>query len=719
MRQLKPYSEIKPYERRTRPIYDYETDNTSFLIMSQVLKGLGVRNHSFHLALYDEELRYIDPFAGDLPNDMKKRVVQEALRNPVYVFRELTKVPVTGGIKRFELHMGNITSMYLVLSNVSFYLEQPRQTYKTGSLMLLYAYLFNFSRKSELMLTHHVLADSKNNLKKIIDTIDLYPDYCNFLQEYTATGAKKKMNKTKESYIHPMSGSTIKTIASAKSATEASNKGRGRTFNIGNYDEFGFIPYIKEFYSAARPAFTTASENARQNGVNYGIHITSTPPDLTTDGGELSHVMISNACKFTISMFDMTYSELHDYIYKNSDNSIVYCSFHWYMLGLTREWLNERRRELLDDALTFRRDYLMEWIVDLSGNPIDEYDMNIIDGLTSKTIVHEHMVDNKWLLKFHDITREEFLMKYQLDKSIIIGIDFAGSGKDSSAFVVKDSKTAETLCTFYSNRIEMTEFSELLVALMYGDFKAGLFCAEINAYGESFLSLLRTKHKHLLGKLYWEYKKETADKVESKKKIRYGLWNYKKVRDQLYDGLLHSARTHPHIIKARDIYDQLLSLVYDKKGRIDHKAGYHDDLIMANNIAYYVLTNQDSNIEKMEIVDNSMYATTDMDVKYMKRLRDNDIRSDDALVDIELENKMKKSLIEQEKEKADIPIFYSLKNVELQLKKGDINKAQDIISVLMDRGEQIPEDVMERAGLVVETEEFYDDDVSDIGFFDF
>ena len=43
------------------------------------------------------------------------------------------------------------------------------------------------------------------------------------------------------------------------------------------YDEYAFILHNSIIYSAATPAFATASKNAKANGAPYGICITTTP----------------------------------------------------------------------------------------------------------------------------------------------------------------------------------------------------------------------------------------------------------------------------------------------------------------------------------------------------------------------------------------------------------------------------------------------------------
>ena len=51
------------------------TKNMSFIKMSIVLKKMGIKNHLFHMALFDKELANYDPHAENLSPEIQLRIV--------------------------------------------------------------------------------------------------------------------------------------------------------------------------------------------------------------------------------------------------------------------------------------------------------------------------------------------------------------------------------------------------------------------------------------------------------------------------------------------------------------------------------------------------------------------------------------------------------------------------------------------------------------------
>ena len=84
-----------------RAIYDLSTSNRSFVVMSERLKLMGIKNYLFPLSLYDTSLKGVRPHELDEETDpsgeIRKRVVQECKRNFWYWLREVARVPPAGG----------------------------------------------------------------------------------------------------------------------------------------------------------------------------------------------------------------------------------------------------------------------------------------------------------------------------------------------------------------------------------------------------------------------------------------------------------------------------------------------------------------------------------------------------------------------------------------------------------------------------------------------
>ena len=81
------------------PYYNYSTKNKSFVKMSDYLKENGIKNNIFMLSLFDKGLLYIDPYDPKLSKSIKRRIINEYIRNPWYYFREVLHLPAMGVVQ--------------------------------------------------------------------------------------------------------------------------------------------------------------------------------------------------------------------------------------------------------------------------------------------------------------------------------------------------------------------------------------------------------------------------------------------------------------------------------------------------------------------------------------------------------------------------------------------------------------------------------------------
>ena len=154
------------------------TRNESFLKVSQILAKKGVRNNKFFLALFDPELAGVDPHDPKLSEDLQERVLAECVRNMWYFVREVVRIPVSGPAIPFELHLGNLFLLWCMAANINCYLVLPRQNYKTVSACAFYLWCYSLATtNSHLLFFNKELADSKNNLKRVVALKDELPDW--------------------------------------------------------------------------------------------------------------------------------------------------------------------------------------------------------------------------------------------------------------------------------------------------------------------------------------------------------------------------------------------------------------------------------------------------------------------------------------------------------------------------------------------------------------
>lgn len=159
--------------------YQIGTTNTSFLVVSKLLKDKGVKNNKFMLKLYDRELAGLDPTnEATLTRDQKIRIAAEIIKNPWYYIREFIRVPTPGGDVPYEIHLGNLALTWLMINNINAFLVLPRQNYKTVSAAVVYSWFYYWkSVNAHTMLFNKAYADSQNNLKRIRELSENFPDY--------------------------------------------------------------------------------------------------------------------------------------------------------------------------------------------------------------------------------------------------------------------------------------------------------------------------------------------------------------------------------------------------------------------------------------------------------------------------------------------------------------------------------------------------------------
>ena len=141
-----------------RPVVHVETNNKTFLRTFSELEALGMKGVTFFLALYDEGLKGVNPVDPKLPKSLRARVLKEIVKNPWYYYREVLRVPVSGGLTRFRLHLGNLAMLYLAHMNVNTYTVIARQNYKTYSMAAYMQWLYDFGTTyTDFIFSHNPL----------------------------------------------------------------------------------------------------------------------------------------------------------------------------------------------------------------------------------------------------------------------------------------------------------------------------------------------------------------------------------------------------------------------------------------------------------------------------------------------------------------------------------------------------------------------------------
>lgn len=574
--------------------YQMNTRNKSFLDMHYWLRSKGIKNNKFFLAIYDTDLLNIDPRDPRLNKVWKAKVLRECSINYWYFLREIVRIPDTGGVVGdgvpYKLDRGNLALNFGFTLNWNMFLELPRQFGKTVSALCRYLWVFNFgTTNSEIMFMNKKHDDSKMNLRRLKDLREALPSYLRMEAMMNPDGSMKKPTSNVETLSHPMNGNKITTKPGANSKAKANGLGRGCTMPMHWYDEYAFILYNKIIYMAATPAFSTASRNAKRNGKPYGILITTTPGDLTTDEGNNANVTRNNATPFNEQFYDYTLQELEELRQKNTNSNFFYIRFTYQQLGRGDDYFREMVKDLEKDWPTIRREVLLEWATMSNNSPFTEQDLDLVKSLVKSDPIAQIKLGTAYFL---DVWKQTDLVRFPP----IIGVDVSGGfNQDSSAITVIDSKTTDVLATFNCNFISTIDLARVIYTLVVKYMPNAVVNVERNGgYGSSVIQyLMKTSIKR---NLYYEIKDKVIEErfngmhmaKKSQKVKEYGFNETKNSREMLMEILKDRMNNHKGKFIAHILYEELCTLEIKKNGRIEHSDKAHDDQIFSYLMALYV-----------------------------------------------------------------------------------------------------------------------------------
>lgn len=337
----------------------------------------------------------------------------------------------------------------------------PRQFGKTIGAVCRYLWVYNFgTTNSEIMFIHKAHSGSKNNLASLKVMREALPSYLQMSSILNEEGKQLKAPNTITEIKHPTNHNRIVTFPSARTRDSASNLGRGATQPMQFYDEFAFMPYNKEVYLAAVPAFSTASDNAKAHGAPYGILITSTPGFLATDSGQFAYSILSRATPWNEMYYDFSIQQLEELRQSNHDSLFFYIRYTYQQLGGGPEYFTKMVLQMEKQWADIRREVLLEWADTTENCPFSEEDLERIKM---------YIKDPIRTVLFGHCGQYQFQIYEDLDLTYppIIGVDVAGAlMQDSSAITVIDSMTTRVAATLNCNYMPSDDLAEVLYELI-------------------------------------------------------------------------------------------------------------------------------------------------------------------------------------------------------------------------------------------------------------
>ena len=294
--------------------------------------------------------------------------------------------------------------------------------------------------------------------------------------------------------------------------------------------------------------------------------------------------MIKSAATFSELMYDMTPAEIEDYMEKESTNNFIHIEFSYRQLGRDDKWFKKQCRDLNNDMLKIKREILLEFTKASDTAVFTEAQLDVLEQY-SKDTEHSIIVHGR---PIHFLTSEiDYL------KSYIIGVDVSGGlARDFSQLCIIDPDTELPVGYFYSNKTDTDDLYNILYKLITNWLPNAVLVIERNNYGLNIVQ--RAIKTNIERNIYYDYiddpsKMKEGDRREGNRVRVYGFQTSDTSREQILDLLFREVQYHPERFIIPTLIREVSTLEYNKKGKIEHSEGCHDDLVFAYMFVRHVM----------------------------------------------------------------------------------------------------------------------------------
>lgn len=412
-------------------------------------------------------------------------------------------------------------------------------------------------------------------------------------------------NDNKEGLYYAALNTKYLTYAGQKDRRAAGDVGRGASSPFLHVDEPPFIPNIDKTLPTIMASTDAARATAKAAGQYHANIFTTTAGDPTTEEGKYIREYLDKAMRFTEVLYDTKDNEAaHAMVRANSQNQLVDATFSYLQLGRSHAWFKDQISRNNVARSQVERDYLNKW-VSLAENPILSKEITDRMYRTKKDDPCYNEVWGDYILKWY-VPKQEVLSGYWKTKPLIMGFD--GSeliGNDYSTCVAIDPTTLAVIFTFKCNESSIAKFS-MFIADILTSYRKLVWVPErksvapgmIDTVVEVLLRQGQNPFKRIFNKIVdnrgmEEYAKYDLDDpnlaMQTAPRKSLGFMTTGATRSVLYKQVLQKAADSA----ADRIYDPSLinelTGLQARNGRLDHKVGGNDDMVIAWLLACYMV----------------------------------------------------------------------------------------------------------------------------------
>lgn len=602
---------------------NFATNNRSWVKLAALYKAMGIKNHTFMLALHDQSLLNVDPYDySKITQDLVIRITAECRINPWYFFREIVRIPAGSGDDAVSLdaNRGNIAMFWYFFNHVTMYAIQIRQTGKSINSDILDSYLLGI-RCTGTTINLFTKDDALRSVN-----IQRMKDIFNELPWYLNQRTKKDLDNTEVINISAL-GNWYRTALPQKSPKLALNVGRGFTAAIFKNDEGPFCPNSRISIPAALAAGTNARDRARKNNEPFGTVFTTTAGKKDDPDGRFFYNEISYAAVHTEHHYDcMSHEELENTIRNASRTNMrqykkekvtrgefaVNITLNHTQLGRTDEWLARAIEESKASGDDANRDFFNLWT---SGGLRSPFSPAEADRMRASEREPLTITKDRTNFQVRWYIPESKIAEVMNNNKIIVAVDASeASGGDDIGISAYLDKTGQTIASCNINIANLLVFSDWFANEWIIKYPNTVAIIERKSTGVSLIDHLLhilpahgiDPFKRLFNRIVNEkdhYKTEWDEiNMPLERRDRDIYVRLKKYfgfatsaggitsRSELYSDTLSSAvRLVGNAIYDKTTIDQILGLV-SKSGRVNHEPGEHDDMVIGWLLGHWFMT---------------------------------------------------------------------------------------------------------------------------------
>lgn len=607
------------YKNHPTAFPNFETTNTSYLRSSALLRDMGVKNHKFMLALHNKNLVGIDPHDPNLSPVQMMAIYQECYSNFWYFVREVVRVP--GSSIEMPLpylaNRANLCLHWLYVQHIFTILTQIRQTGKSFGVAIPHLWQMHVrNRKSTIIgLTKDMsLRSSHLSLMKSLD--EEFPIFIRQRQE-------SDVANTEIINISRLSNKMVMFVP-AKSPKQADRVGRGHVAGSAWVDEGPYVSNLQISLAAMFAATNKARQTAFLKKEAYCNVLTSTVGDLAEKEGEFYFKLTQNSAEFTEHMYDCVDREDLLAVINKQCRAIenvggkkvpvrVYAEFNHRQMGIEDDQVATWIAEAAAEGADAEKDYLNKWKFGSTQTALSKEQKDTIDqsqaepDVVSREPNSGYMV--RWYIPEHEI---EAALNHEVTTW---GLDTSdASGGDAIGLVGRLPSTGQVIATMNINETFIPTFSVWIYRFMKKYPKTLLvperrssaasiidqllvFFIEdnVNPFRRIYNTIVQNhlEKKELFDLISKPYFCDSSVILANKKAFGFATSGSGETsRSELYGRTMTNAlRLTGSTVFDKQLINQMSALIVDESGRVDHRAGMHDDLVIGWLLSFWVLTN--------------------------------------------------------------------------------------------------------------------------------